>query len=66
MRYLTNIALCDIIVSKSLLMIDDIEKKLDLILENQKKLAHRLEKLENGEGKSIAPSVSKEEKTEKP
>ena len=51
---------------KSELMIDDIEKKLDLILENQKKLAHRLEKLENGEGKSIAPSVSKEEKTEKP
>ena len=51
---------------KSELMIDDIEKKLDLILENQKKLAHRLEKLENGEGKSIAPSISKEEKTEKP
>lgn len=51
---------------KSELMIDDIEKKLDLILENQKKLAHRLEKLENGEGKSIALSISKEEKTEKP
>lgn len=31
---------------KSELIIDDLHKKLDLVLENQKKLEHKLEQLE--------------------
>lgn len=50
---------------KSELLIDDMERKLDLLLENQKKLIRRLEKVENGVQNREEHPASQEKDDEK-